>query len=71
MCDILKTADRRAKRTKIWASGEVFTVYEVPLNVKCSSWGSSDAFPIFDDLISRKRLVLERNGPTFGHHGLV
>ncbi len=28
-------------------------------------------FPIFEDLISRKRLVLEPNGPIFGPQGQV
>ncbi len=30
------------------------------------SLGSFGAFPIFDDLVSRKRLVVEQNGPKFG-----
>ncbi len=30
------------------------------------SLGSFSAFPIFDNLVSRKRLVIEQNGPKFG-----
>ena len=33
------------------------------------SLGSFDAFPIFGDLVSRKRLIVERNGRKFGPRG--
>ncbi len=33
------------------------------------SLGSFGAFSIFDNLVSQKRLVVERNGPKFGPHG--
>ncbi len=31
--------------------------------------GSFGAFPIFDNRVSRKRLVVERNGEKFGPRG--
>ncbi len=34
-------------------------------------WGSFGAFPIFDSIVSRKRLVIEQNGVKFGSRGLV
>ena len=64
-------ANRRAKGTKIWASGvSIFSVYRVLLTAKSSmfSLGSFGAFLIFAGLVhvSRKRLIVERNGPKFG-----
>ncbi len=43
---VSKTADCSAKRTKIWASGEVLSVCRVLTTFKClrSLWGHSDAF---------------------------
>ncbi len=68
-------ANRRAKQTKIWISGVCISVYRVPLTVKRSfSMGSFGAFPIFADLVdvvSRKGLIVERNGRKFGPQGYV
>ena len=63
----LKTASCWTKRTKIWASVVVFCVYRVlwHLSVQCHS-GSFSAFPIFRNLVSRKRLVAEQNRRKFG-----
>ncbi len=64
-CDILKTTGRRAKRTKFGPHGKAFSVYGVLLTVKClfkfslGSLGGFPIFPIFDDLVSRKRLLVE------------
>ncbi len=35
------------------------------------SLGSLGAFPIFDDLVSQKRLIVEQNTPNFGAQGQV
>ena len=63
MCDILKTAVHRAKRTKIWASGQVLNVYRVllpvsiqrqPAVIRCIS-----DFSDCDNLVSGKRPAVE------------
>ncbi len=71
MCDILETAGRRAKWTKIWTSGLLFSVYTCRVLVILSvqvQFGVTQysTFLILDDLVSQKRLVVERNGPKFG-----
>ncbi len=71
MFDILETTGHRAKWTKIWTSG-VSIYYRVPLTVIYVfkfGLGSLGAFPIFDDLVSWKRPVIERNRPKFGPQG--
>ncbi len=73
MCDILETAGRRVKRTKIWAP-RVSSVCRVLLTVKCTSsiLGSFGVFPIFADFVhvlSWKGLVIQPNGPKFGLQG--
>ncbi len=48
---------------KIWAWGLLLCVYKVLLTLKClRSFGVFPIFPIFDNLVSRKRLVSEKNG---------
>ena len=54
--------------------GQVFSVYRVLLTVKYSKFnlGSFGAISFFDDLVhvvSRKRLVVERNRPKCGPQG--
>ncbi len=60
---ISKTACRRAKRSEIWASGVSIqciqgTFDSYVLDVILGSFG---AFLIFDQLVSRKRRVVEQN----------
>ncbi len=68
---ISKTAGRRAKQIKIWASG---------MSIQCTQGtfdtsvikvilGSFSVFPISEKPVSRKRLVIERNGVKFGPRG--
>ncbi len=68
---IWKMSDRRAKRIEIWPSG---------VSVQCTQGtfdtsmikvilGSFSVFPIFEKPVSRKRLVVERNGVKFGRRG--
>ncbi len=67
MCDILETAGRRAKRTTIWTSGvSIYYIYRVLFDCWLFkfSLGLLSAFPIFDDLVSRKRLVVKQNLST-------
>ncbi len=45
-CDISGTAGRRAKRTKIWASGVCISIYMVLLKCSSSVWGHSLHFRI-------------------------
>ncbi len=72
MSDTLETTARRAKLTEIWALGVSMNVYRVHLTVMCFkfSLGSFGAFPIFDNFLSRKWLVVGGNGPKFGPHGV-
>ena len=68
---ISKMAGRRVKLSEIWASGVSIqctqgTFDTTVLNVILGSFG---AFPIFDNLVSRKRLVVERNRVKFGLRG--
>ncbi len=67
MCDIFETTGHRAKRTKIWASGVSISCIQGTFDCQVSkfSLGSFGAFLFFDDLVSQKRLVVERNGPKF------
>ncbi len=55
--------------------GYVFDVYIVRLTVNCSSsvWGYFAYFRISASVhvVSRKRLIVERNGSKFGPHGSV
>ncbi len=65
---ISETAGRRAKRTFIWASGmssQCILVSQVP-KVILVSFG---AFPIFDNLVSQKCLVVEQNGVNLWPQG--
>ena len=73
MCDIFETAGHRAKRTKIWASGASILCIQGTFDCQVLkfSLGSFGAFPFFDDLVSRKLLVVERDGPKFGPLGQV
>ncbi len=71
MCNILKTASRRAQGTNIWASGTSTaciqsTFGRLVSKVILMSFG---AFPIFSNLISQKRLVVENNAPKIGPRG--
>ena len=72
MGDILETASRRAKRTKIWASSVSISCIQDTFDCQVFklSLGSFGAFPFFDDLVSRKWLVVERNGAKFGPLGV-
>ena len=52
----------------------IFSVYKVLLTLRwlrSFSLGSLGAFPIFDNLVSRTRLVVEQNGVKFGAQGWV
>ena len=71
MCNILEIAGRRAKRSKIWVSGVSFSCIQGTFDCQVFkfSLGSFGAFPFFDDLVSQKWLVVERNGPKFGRQG--
>ncbi len=68
MCDIFDTTGRRGKQTKIWAS--LVSILCIQGTFDCQVFkftlGSFGTFPFLDDLVSRKRLVVERNGPKFG-----
>ena len=68
---ISEMANRRAKRTKLWVSGVSIKCIKVLLTVECSSsvWGHSVHFRFSGDLISRKQVVLEQNGPKLGLRG--
>ena len=65
-------AGRRMKRSEIWASGGEYSVYTVLCTVKClrSFRGHSVHFRFFDNLVSRKRLVVEQNGSVVWGSGL-
>ncbi len=55
-------AGRRAKRSEIWGSGmsiQVYTGSEDTCKVKVVKLGSFGVFPIFKNLVPRKRQVLE------------
>ena len=54
---------------KFGPQGWVFSVHKVLLTVKClrSFWGHWVFSPIFNKLVSRKQLAIERNGLTIGH----
>ena len=71
MCDILVTAGRTAKRSKIGASGVSVSCIQGTFDCQVFkfSLGSFGAFPFFDDLVSRKWLVVQQNGPKFGPVG--
>ena len=68
---MLYLGNRRAKRTKIRASGVSISCIQGTFDCQVFkfSLGSFGAFPFFDDLVSRKRLLVERNGPNFGPLG--
>ena len=70
---IWKTSDRRAKRGEIWTSGVSVQCIQVTLDsyVLKVILGSFGAFPIFDNRLSQKRLVVERNGVKFRPRGWV
>ncbi len=67
MCDILKTAGRRAKLTNICALGQGVSVYRVLCTVSQSEIMRyiSKCYD-FSNLVSRKRLAIERSGREFG-----
>ncbi len=55
----------------MWTSGVSVYIYRTLLIVKRSKTGHSMMFSIFDNLFSRTRLVIERNGAKFGPRGQV
>ncbi len=71
MCDILETAGRRAKWTKIWASGVGISCMQGTFDCQVFKFGlgSFGAFLFFDDLASQEWLIVERNGPKVGPQG--
>ena len=59
----METSDRGAKQSEIWAPGVNIQCIQGTFDssvVKVIVW-SFGAFPIFGKLVSRKRLVVERN----------
>ena len=72
MCDILKTAGRRANRSEIWDSGTLvkYMWCTFDLIVFKVIWRSFGAALVSKWHLTRKRLVVERNGvkfETLGH----
>ena len=69
----MKTAGRRAKWTKIWASRQLLGVCMILLTFKCLSsvWGHSVYFGAFSTelYLKKKRMVVERNGPKLDIEG--
>ncbi len=68
---IRKTSNRRAKQSEIWASGESIqctqgTIGTLMIKVILGSFG---AFPIFEKPVSRKWLLVGRNGVKFWASG--
>ncbi len=68
---IWKTSDRRAKWSEIWASGVSLQCIQVTFdsNVDKVILRSFGAFLIFDQLVSRKWLVVELNRVKFWASG--
>ncbi len=68
---ILKTNDSRAKRSENWALGVIIQCTQGTFDTSVIKviLGSLGAFPIFEKPVSRKRLVVERNGVKFGPQG--
>ncbi len=64
---ISETANRRAKQTNLGLSCGKYLVYIEFFLRLCDQvqFGSFGAFPIFGDLVSRTRLVVEQNWPKF------
>ncbi len=61
---------KEQKRPKFGHQGQVLRVYRECLNVKCSRslwshFGTIAIFPIFNNLVSRKALALQRIRPKF------
>ena len=67
----LEMAGRRVKRSEIWALGVSIQCIQgtFDTSVLMVILGSFGAFPIFEKTVSRKRLVVERNGVTFVPQG--
>ncbi len=68
---IWKTSDRRAKWNEIWTSWVSVhsTQGTFDTSVIKVILGSFGAFPTFEKPVSRKPLVIERNGVKFGLGG--
>ncbi len=65
---IWKTSDRREKRGEICAAGVSIQCTQVTFDTSMIKviLGSLGAFTIFEKAVSRKRLVIDRNGVKFG-----
>ncbi len=66
---ISRTAGCRVKRGETWELGVQCTQGTFDTKVVKVILGSLGAFPIFDKPVSRKWLVVERNGVKFGPLG--